>query len=231
MKPKSLDPYLMEALESELMAGERLLWAGQPNPMRLAQTHLGRSAGGIIFFVFTLMMFGFIFGNFNMMDFGGMGGFSSSFGLVSSIFSLVLFIFLATSLWGILTPVFDYWKATRTIYGITNRRVIVREQGFSATVKSYSAEDIERIERREKADGSGDIIIDEETRLRSYRNSSGYNRTRAYTVPVGLFGVRNVREVEALMLETFRPHESSSPDRDSLWDDIEAKQKRRSDSE
>lgn len=63
---------------------------------------------------------------------------------------------------------------------------------------SYGERDIERIERRDKGNGKGDIVIGYEERVRRSRNG-----THRYTVPVGLFGVENVREVEALMLETF----------------------------
>lgn len=89
-----------------------------------------------------------------------------------------------------------------TIYTITDRRVLMLS---GRSVRSYGPNDIELVERRMHGE-RGDVIFRYETRIRRSQN-----RTRSYEEPVGFFDIEHPREVEALMLETFRGAGTDDP--------------------
>ncbi|NLX09817.1 MAG: hypothetical protein GXY36_09195 [Chloroflexi bacterium] len=202
-------------VEPELFEDEELLWAGRPRPARLAMKSLPTFLFGgfwlmIVLFIFGVQGFVFYSGGFSPRVFVGPG---MCFGLIIPFFLLIGVGMLLAPLWG-------YYKGSRTVYALTDRRVIVIEPSWTTSVKSYGPQDIDFIERRTHGDGSGDIIFAYEERRRRSRGAGGHYRTRTYTVPIGLFGIPDAFEVEALMLDTFRPGEadySSKPKRKREW--------------
>jgi hypothetical protein len=129
---------------------------------------------------------------------------------------LLPLLFIGSGIYTTLQPVFHYIMALRTIYAITNRRIITLKKGLNTQVVSFGERDIDRIERRDRSNGKGDIIIGYEERVRRTKNG-----THRYNVPIGLFGIDNVREVEALLLETFHSdenHDDEKPKRFSAFD-------------
>lgn len=193
---KISDPRLQAKVEPELLAGEDLYWVGQPNPVNMAL----KGAPQFLFGILWMGMLFFIFGQaFGMMrfDFGGMNGFGG-------IFALFPLIFLGAGLSMLGSPLWYYLKATSTVYAVTNRRALILSGVFSQSVQSFGENDIEFIKRRTRGE-SGDVLFAREHRTRRSSSSTGISRTRHYTVDIGFFGIPNVREVEAMMLETFRP--------------------------
>jgi hypothetical protein len=95
--------------------------------------------------------------------------------------------------------------ARRTVYAVTDRRALVISGLLSRSVQSYGAGDIEFIKRTMRGDDVGDLIFRYEIR----RGAASYGGTvvgvQSDSVPVGFFAIPHVREVEALMLETFKP--------------------------
>lgn len=77
-------------------------------------------------------------------------------------------------------------------YAITDRRLLIVERYPARRVTSYTASDIQAIERTERADGSGDVIFRREQsyQRRAYSGSLGMARK------IGFFGVSDVRRVE-----------------------------------
>ncbi len=216
MKPQNVDPELMSLLENEFLAGEDLKWVGHPDPMRMALQQLSSFVGGIVIAIFMLVIFG-----------AWIPGMSDGFSTLDNNappFFVYLFplIFAGASLHSLLQPVFHYIMALRTIYAITNRRILTLKKSWQTQVISYGERDIDRIERRDRSHGKGDIIIAYEERTRRTKNG-----TQHYTVPIGLFGVDNVREVEALLLETFHSDENQDyekPKRTSVFDEDDDQQ-------
>ncbi len=188
-KRKNNDDLQFE-VEAELMAGEDLLWVGQPDPLQvaLALRHLWPMLFGLLWLGFV----GFIFFGFSFASFGNMGG-------RAGIFSVLPLIFIAVGLWPVSLPLREYISATRTVYALTPRRAIIVSGLFSRTVQSYSPNQMQLVKTRVHGNGTGDIIFQLEERSRS----SGSHGRRYYTVEIGFFGIHNPREVEALMLELF----------------------------
>ena len=189
MKFDHIDPNLYEQVESELLAGEELLWIGQPNRLRMLVKNPLQAGAGLIT---GLVLAAFFAGVFVFVS--ETGGNDSSLPWILAAVLLMSLVSLLSS------PVRNYLKAGRTIYAITDRRALIISGILSQSVQSYGKNDIQFIERKKHGGNTGDIIFDREhhTRERMYGGPS------SYSVPVGFLSIPNVREVEALMLETFR---------------------------
>jgi hypothetical protein len=94
-------------------------------------------------------------------------------------------------------PLVTYYKAQRTTYAVTDRRVLIVVTGRKREVQSYGALDVNAIERQEAADASGDLTFVR----RKEKDSEGRDRT----VEVKFIGIPKVREVERLLRSVFTP--------------------------
>ncbi len=91
-------------------------------------------------------------------------------------------------------PAREAARGARIVYAVTNRRALIIEGGSEIKVKSYTARDLDNLERTERADGSGDLVFSRERRTG--------NKGRTYFEPIGFFGVRDVRTVEAALRQS-----------------------------
>lgn len=173
--------YDLQRIVSEELSssGESAAWFGTPNPFRLAIKSLPIFIFSIPWTAFALFWVYAASGFSFPPDFSE-GGFSyfPLFGLPFVIIGFVMFF----------SPLFQYFKAFRTIYIITNKTVKVLSTGRTKKVETYSPSDFKFFERKERSDGSGDIIFKNDVSV----NSRG---TRTVT-PIGFFGVQQVRIVE-----------------------------------
>ncbi len=178
-----------QAAASALHSGEQLLWAGRPIPLRFAAKGLPRVFIGFVWLVFVYFIF---------KQVGSMGrGSSVSHSAVGSafgIFQIILGLFALFGIVMILSPLWEYIKATRKVYALSNQRAILMDRWPAASVRSYSLKDMRQIERRGD-DQQGDIIFARETR--AYRYSGG--RTSTSVTPIGFLAIHNPREVEVLL--------------------------------
>jgi hypothetical protein len=74
---------------------------------------------------------------------------------------------------------------------VTDKRAISIQGGWSATIRSYLPDQLKDLYRKERADGTGDVIIS----IRRWKDSDGVSRSEE----VGFLGVRNPREVENIL--------------------------------
>lgn len=176
-------PDIQARIRAELRPGETVTWSGQPDPARLMR------AGFLawLFFVpwtafalfWTAGAAGFKFPDFST---------ASTFQLLFPLWGLP---FVAIGIGGMSAPWLAQRKALNTIYVITNQRALSIEGGKSVTVRSYLAADLGVIERTERPDGSGDLILF----TRNERDSDGDTRKRKE----GFLAVANVRKVEEMI--------------------------------
>ena len=181
-----------QRLQGELRDGEHLLWAGRPRIPFLVWSALPVSIFGLFFGGFALF---WIIGAATVTrsvpsEVGG------GFGLFSLLFPLFGLPFLLVGLGLILSPWLAKLRLKKTFYGVTDQRAILLEpSGFSGVeTRFYPLADLERMVRTQKADGSGDLVFEEETQ--SYRRK-GRSRTRH--VRHGFMGIEEVRRVEDLI--------------------------------
>lgn len=191
------DVELWNQVTPELQSGEKLLWVGKPLPIRVMLAN-----GEVIttLFSFAILVFGIVmFSQFTSSAFGNFSTIRSPISMFSwfpiffGVFALVL----------LARPVYAFFMATRTIYGLTDRRAIIISHGFSGKkVESYTETD--QIERTDIANGKGDLVFDRaHTR---YRRKGGY---RVRTRKIGFFGIENVRDVEGMMLRSLKEKEAA----------------------
>jgi len=180
MKTGKLPHELRAMVQAELNDKETLLWTGQPKPGRMAVKALPITLFAIPFTAFAVFwMFGA--SGFKFPPDFSKGGFSffPLFGLP------VLFIGLSM----LCSPLWKMRAAKRTIYALTDRRAIIFSRGWKTNIRSFSANRLQDLTRRQRSDGSGDIVFKKEI---SY-NNQGNNMP---VQEIGFFGIDNVKEVE-----------------------------------
>jgi hypothetical protein len=179
--------------QRELKMGENLLWLGKPDPVR-------SMIEGYVLWIFaipwTIFSLSWVWGTAGP----GMGrslptpGFNMEF---FSVLGEIPFVLVGPIL--LASPFFLYAEAKRTIYAITDRRVLIIETGGTRKIQSYSARDLSNIQRTERADRSGDLIFAQE----DFKDSDGDMQRR----DIKFCGIPEVRSVENLLRDTFKKKE------------------------
>ncbi len=157
-----------EVVQRELRKRERPLWVGYPHAKRFA---VAESWGT---FLFGIPWTGFVvFWEYNAMDAG----------LFATLWGIP-FIVVGLGMLG--SPLWQYWKGLRTIYVVTDQRLLIINGVVRPSVQSYVPPF--DIELKERSDGSGTIIFACEER----RGGKG----STYTDKIGFVAIPNVRECE-----------------------------------
>lgn len=137
------DFQLRTIVESEVRPGEKMLWVGRANAIRLALPYLAVLGFGV---AWTASSIGFMI---TWHKNAGLG--------VGDI--LFQGSFVAVGLGMMAAPLWAYSRGRKTIYRITDRRILVIVAGNTKKVKSFDETQIGNIERVERADGSGDLTF------------------------------------------------------------------------
>ena len=94
-----------------------------------------------------------------------------------------------------------WWRPKRarsTIYAISDQRLLIIRGWPNRVVRSFGPDEIERLERREREDGSGDLIFRQEVAPHVHSHPHRpYARYHMRVHPIGFFGIPDVRRVEA----------------------------------
>ncbi len=198
-------------IDGELSPGETLLWAGQPSPSRMARQGIVPMLLGIPWTAFALFWTAAA-GGIGLLAGGavrssGGGAWAAPF-LLFPLFGLI-FVVIGFGL--LLSPLWLYLGAGRTVYAITNQRVIVwsgRVFG-GVTVRSLSPTQLGDRARTEAGDGSGDLMFPRAATISTYQDTNntdgfGYSRTRTRVTQFGFYGIPQVKQVDDLLHQTFR---------------------------
>jgi hypothetical protein len=161
----------------ELEAGEELLWSASPIPTAHALRAKPYAIAGIGTFLLAAFWMWTAFGD-------------SWIGFVPSAFLLLIGVGL------LYAPVWLMQRARRTIYAVTDRRVLLIEQGQRDRITSFVPNLLKEKERKAHADGSGDIL---------YSAPGGfYGKTKERrTVEFWLIGIPSLAELDRA-LEVFK---------------------------
>lgn len=174
---EGIDMYLeaQNTVKRNLWEGERLVWMGCPNVARFAvRKSWNTFLFGIPFTAFSL------FWEYN----------AASKGLFFQLWGIP---FIAVGFGMLASPLWQYWRGQKTIYAVTNQRLLIITGGIFPSVKSFTPSDVDDIERQESPDGSGTIIF-------ARKKRSG-GKGGAYTVKIGFFAIPDVRKVERFIVE------------------------------
>lgn len=184
---------LRDEVRAELDGAERLVWVGQPIASRTARRALALSAFGVVFTAFALVWIALASGML-----GKRGPDTSAMPTALRVcFPLWGAPFALVGLGMTLAPLWASRAARRTVYIITDRRVILWKGSAwgEATVRSYRGDALGSLVRRESADGSGDLIFEEQ----HYVDTRPGRDRRRHAVRHGFIAIPDVRQVEDLL--------------------------------
>jgi hypothetical protein len=189
-------PEELEAkVKRELEAGERIRWMGRPIPRSF-------TSATIILFLFAIPWTAFAlcwevatswmaWGSITQFKQGPVMLFSIIFPIFGLPFVLIGFGMLAAPLWA-------RRYALKTVYVITDQRAITFVVGRTTTVKSYSPDQLQDVFRRERKDGTGDVIFSQRVWLDSGRDRHIRN--------LGFLNIQEAQRVEQMLKEMARQH-------------------------
>lgn len=167
-------------LEDELNSGESVRWSAQPDPRRMSRTS------------WPMVLFGLVWTAFSLFWVWGAAGFGQPDRLEGGwwLFPLFGVPFVLIGLAMLASPFVLHRKARATVYAITDRRAILIEGGWGLSIRSLAPRSLDDQERRQRADGSGDIIFKRESSRFSDRGSFR---------EVGFFGIPEVKRVQGML--------------------------------
>jgi hypothetical protein len=174
---------LRRRVDREIGAGEFIKWIEQPLPRFFTLQSLA-------YFFFAIPWTAFAI--FWMYGAAGFKVPDLREGIkLEYVFALWGVPFILVGLWMLTSPLREWLKAFRTVYLITDKRAISVESGWLTTIRNYTPTQLKDLYRKERGDGTGDVVIT--TRFR--RGSEG----SSWTEEIGFMNVRNPREVERLL--------------------------------
>jgi hypothetical protein len=182
MQPENQIPHdLREKVDRELDSGEHVMWSQMPVPRYFTPGSTAACLFGIPWTAFAIFWTtGAAWGSSKVEN----AGFFRAFPLFGVPFILIGFGML-------LSPVWAYRKALRTVYVVTNRRAITFDGLRTTTVRSYPPERLKDVYRKERKDGTGDVII----ARRAWRDSEGTSQSEE----LGFLRIRDPKTVEAML--------------------------------
>ena len=172
-----LSPALKKKLNAELKAGEAIVWLGQPHPGRLM-------VKGLVLWLFFIPWTAFA-----LFWMAGAAQFKlPTLHDPATWFALFGLPFVLIGVAGLSAPLWIYYGARHSVHVITNRRAFTISGVRAFNIKSFTRDQITHIERIERADGSGDLILAETPS----RNGRGIRRE-------GFFAIADVSAAAAAL--------------------------------
>jgi len=167
-----------EMMPRELQRDETLIWADRPvNLMAHARTMWFQALTGIPFLAFALF--------WTWSAASAIGDTGDLFGKTFPLFGLI-FIFAGLAM--ILSPVWAVLKAKRVVYGLTDHRLIIRQQLPSTSLRSWPIANLGPLER-EGEGRTGNMIFALDTNKSWHNNGSSLVR-------IGFVGIPEPKRLE-----------------------------------
>ncbi len=142
-----INPEATLKLQSELASGESILWAGRPS------FNVIFHSDDWIMVPFSLLWGGFsIFWEASVLGFSGLGSRGGSYPAFFVIWGIPFVVVGQYMIWG--RFLYDAWLKRRTYYGITNRRILVLQEGWSRKTSSIYVDAIPTIAREGSRTGT-----------------------------------------------------------------------------
>jgi hypothetical protein len=172
--PRTLPSYIKEFATDEFR-GETIRWVGQPDPRRTVTA--------------SMLLWGFAV-PWTAFAVYWMWGASQSKDPIFPLFGLP-FVLVGPGM--LLSPLWNFWKAQRTVYALTPKRLAIVDYFPRLKLRSIFPGQIVTMERIQRRDGSGDLTMV----LGVFKDSEGSRSEKQET----LYGIPDVREVENLIRE------------------------------
>ncbi|MEW6712670.1 MAG: hypothetical protein AB1403_22825 [Candidatus Riflebacteria bacterium] len=196
-------PYDLDSkLSKELVSDEQIEWKGMPIPRLLKAETLAIFLFAIPWTAFSIFWICGAAG-FKIPDFSK--GFDPFM-----LFPLFGLPFLLIGLAMLASPIFSYLADRKTLYAVTDRRVIIITGGRSYEIKSFLPEKISELTRRERA-AAGDLIF--------AQRISKDSDDRDQTVEIGFFNISDIQGAKEAMQKLMENHyEKKDNDEFAGWE-------------
>jgi hypothetical protein len=187
-----------ERVQEELDPEEQVLWMGSPDPGKTAGRPLSTPAArvGLVTFAGAL---GWLLLAMQIIGPPRPGYPYPWIVFLPALFPVIAFALLATWMPGGITGRRLPHRASHTLYLITDQRVAILEGGQSFRVRSLAPAQLTNMVRRQRPDGSGDLILTREPGTLSEGWAGGGNWAAYAWREIGLFGLSDVRAVERVI--------------------------------
>jgi hypothetical protein len=160
-----------DIVRQQLRSGESPRWIGRPDPKRFA---LRQGAANVLFGIpFIGVALYMVFRALASGDWQG---------------ELAGLALLAISVTLLASPLYYALVGSRTVSVATDQWLMILNGLIGGTAQSFEPEEIGRIDRTERSDGSGSLVF----RRQRYRDSEGDLQTKKS----GFFAIPEVREAE-----------------------------------
>jgi len=216
MREVPLPPNLGRLLQSELKIGETVLWTGQPSPARMAQLVRDEFRAGVGLVLCGLLWLGGLIYLW-VIPHGGTVP-HKPYHLLNVLFGIIIGVTFPLS--GILAvagglamlhaPKRQRESAANTVYVLTNRRgLILQGHGRSGNVTAQSLPPYTFSSRiiTEEEGGSGDLTFPDAGTFSPQSHLSrlcqSVEQETDTNIPVGFYGILNVKEVDELIRQSF----------------------------
>jgi hypothetical protein len=151
MQGDSVDRQLRDIIHPHLKPVEAILWTGQPKPIHVAKQYIPVSAIALIFF---LILFPFFRSQISIQSILEILR-GNLFGNGFPNFIAPLFFLFGASV--ILSPALSYNRALKTIYVVTDMRMLLIKGGWFASARAFPLSDIGIPLIKMNKDGTGDF--------------------------------------------------------------------------
>ncbi len=188
-----IDPEVSSKVQPELIGGESLLWTGKPNPRVIFH------ADDVFLIPFSLLWGGFaIFWEMGVLGLWGNFGKGGPAPVFFQIWGIPFVVIGQYVIWG--RFVWDAWLKKRTYYAVTDRRVLVVQEGRARKTSWLYINSIPTVER--EGPGPGTIWFGPKGPLMTGRRqtSRGWSRFSVGGVPI-FADIDDLDSVYRLVLE------------------------------
>jgi hypothetical protein len=191
----------MAIADAELRLGERLIWAERAGSLAMARRALVLAIFGIPFTAFS------VFWTYDAIKQEQ----AKAHNLAAVTIWGSMFVLVGLGL--LLQPIIAAARARRTVYAVTDRRLVIITPSLrSARVDSYPLDSINILERTDRANGYGDIVFHKETEpTRVVKGFLYYEKQGGGVTRTGFFGIPEVRKVEEAIQRLAPGLSSNSP--------------------
>jgi len=189
LQMKTLSGRDSQVVINELASGEKLLWCNRPDAARAA-----RSTMAIFLFAIPWTAFAIFWITMAAMGVSKSPQQAGPF-ILFPLFGLP-FVLIGLSM--LSSPLFAFWKAQKTFYGVTNRRLIIVIADRNKVVQSYELENLANPRRSEYGE-RGDLTWFTNQDVPVVMQNTFSRTPTAVPNTVAFLGIENPRDVERLI--------------------------------
>jgi hypothetical protein len=158
---------IRKKIDKVIQPGEFIKWADQPIPHYFTTDSIIKFSFGIVWNSLIVFM------NLQSMSLGGLDTGSKKIAMFCMI-SIFLAPFYLIGFIMISSPLRVWRTARKTVYIVTDKRAIIIQCGWRSKIISYLPDQLKDTYRKERADGTGDVVIE----TRQWTDSDGDQNVR-----------------------------------------------------